>query len=103
MRHLLHVKLAALLIIGAAGPALALPSCGDGQRKLQEVSALRFQARQEARIGDRDRVCDTLDEIGDRVADARDDFEDCGASVAAIDLRSESRALRAAKAVNRCN
>jgi hypothetical protein len=103
MRHLLHVKLAALLVIGAAGPALALPSCGEGQRKLQEVSALRFQARQEARIGDRDRVCDTLDEIGDRVADARDDFEDCGASVAAIDLRSESRALRAAKAVNRCN
>ncbi|MBX9932413.1 MAG: hypothetical protein K2Y56_12875 [Methylobacterium sp.] len=103
MRNLLHAKLAAILILSAASPAFALPTCGEGQRKLEEVSALRFQARQESRIGDRDRVCDTLDEIGDRVGDARDEFEDCGATMAAIDLRSESRALRAAKAVNRCN
>lgn len=64
---------------------------------------MRFQARQEARFGNHDRVCDTLDEVGDRYNEARDAFEDCGAGVIAIDLRSELRALRAAKRVNRCD
>ena len=103
MRTLYRSPLAILLLIAAAGPSLALPFCVEGQRKVDEANALRFQARQDARIGDRSRVCDTLDEVGDRYADARDAFEDCGAGVVAIDLRSEARALRVAKAVNRCD
>ncbi len=55
------------------------------------------------RLGDRDRVCDTLDEIGDRYNDARDAFEDCGEGVIAIDLRDELRQLRIAKKINRCD
>ncbi|GJE28821.1 hypothetical protein LKMONMHP_3695 [Methylobacterium organophilum] len=84
-------------------PAQALPSCVEGQRRLQEASALRFQARQEARLGNHDRVCDTLDEVGDRYHDAQGDFEDCGQDIVSIDLRSELRALRVAKRVNRCD
>ena len=95
--------LAVVFLISAMGPSYALPSCVEGQRKVDEASALRFQARQEARIGDRGRVCDTLDEVGDRYAEARDAFEECGADVVAIELRSESRALRVAKALNRCD
>lgn len=102
-----HAPLTALLTTGlaltVAGAAIAAPACIDGRRKLDEANALRFQAREEARIGNHDRVCDTLDEIGDRYADARDAFEDCGAGTFAIDLRSESRNLRMAKKVNRCD
>ncbi|WP_264049801.1 hypothetical protein [Methylobacterium flocculans] len=103
MRHSLRLSLAASLALGLAAPALAAPACLDAQRKVDEASALRNQFRQEARLGNRDRACDILDEIGDRYADAHDAFEDCGAGAVAIDLRSESRALRAAKAVNRCD
>jgi len=102
-----HTRLAPLLAAGlaltAAGSAVAAPGCFEGRRKIEEANALRFQAREEARIGNHDRVCDTLDEIGDRYADARDAFEDCGAGALAIDLRSESRNLRIAKMVNRCD
>lgn len=87
----------------AASPALALPGCLDAQRKVDEANALRFQARQEARLGSHDRVCDTLDEVGDRYNEARDAFDDCGAGVVAIDLRSELRNLRVAKKINRCD
>jgi hypothetical protein len=83
--------------------ALALPACLEAQRKVDEANALRFQARQEARLGDHDRVCDTLDEVGDRYDDARDAFERCGEGVVAIDLRSELRGLRIAKKINRCD
>lgn len=103
MRHSLRLSLAAGLALSLAAPALAAPACLDAQRKVDEASALRNQFRQEARLGNHDRACDILDEIGDRYADARDDFEDCGAGVVAIDLRSESRALRNAKTVNRCD
>ena len=48
-------------------------------------------------------VCDTLDEIGDRYHEAQDAFEDCGADIVSIDLRSELRSLRVAKHVNRCD
>jgi hypothetical protein len=75
----------------------------DGERKLQEASALRYQARQEARLGNHDRVCDTLDEVGDRYHDAQGAFEDCGSDIASIDIRSELRNLRLAKRVNRCD
>ena len=51
--------------------ALALPACLEAQRKVDEANALRLQARQEMRLGDHDRVCDTLDEVGDRYDDAR--------------------------------
>ncbi|WP_082503916.1 hypothetical protein [Methylobacterium sp. Leaf117] len=102
MRHPLRLTLGTMLLISLAAPALAAPACLDAQRKVDEANALRFQFRQEARLGNHDRACDTLDEIGDRYADARDAFEDCGAGVVAIDLRSESRALRAAKAAHRC-
>ena len=95
--------LAGLSLLACAAPASALPSCLEAQRKVDEATALRYQARQEARIGNHDRVCDTLDEVGDRYNDARDAFEDCGAGVIAIDLRSELRALRVAKRVNRCD
>jgi hypothetical protein len=104
MRHTRFAPLlAAGLALTAAGSAVAAPACFEGRRKIEEANALRFQAREEARIGNHDRVCDTLDEIGDRYADARDAFEDCGAGALAIDLRSESRNLRIAKKVNRCD
>jgi hypothetical protein len=95
--------LAGLSLLACAAPASALPSCLEAQRKVDEATALRYHARQEARIGNHDRVCDTLDEVGDRYNDARDAFDDCGAGVIAIDLRSELRALRVAKRVNRCD
>ena len=104
MRHALFSPLLAIgLTVVAVVPALAAPACFEGQRKVEEANALRFRARQEARVGSHDRVCDTLDEIGDRYADARDAFEDCGAAVTAIDLRTEARNLRIAKKVNRCD
>lgn len=103
MRHLFSQSAVVLGLMLSALPALGQPACLSAQRKVDEAQALRFQARQEARIGDRDRVCETLDEVGDRYADARDAFEDCGAGLVAIDLRNESRALRVAKKVNRCD
>ena len=95
--------LAALGLLLSVGPAFAAPSCLEARAKVDEASALRYQARQEARLGNHDRVCDILDEIGDRYNDARDGFEDCGAGVVAIDLRTELRNLRIAKRVNRCD
>jgi len=92
--------LAGLALTSAAS---ALPSCIEAQRKVDEANALRFQARQEARLGNHDRVCDTLDEVGDRYDDARDAFERCGEGVVAVDLRSELRGLRIAKKINRCD
>ena len=92
--------LAGLALTSAAS---ALPSRIEAQRKVDEANALRFQARQEARLGNHDRVCDTLDEVGDRYDDARDAFERCGEGVVAIDLRSELRGLRIAKKINRCD
>lgn len=83
--------------------ALALPACLEAQRKVDEATALRVQAREAMRLGDHDRVCDTLDEVGDRYDDARDAFEACGEGVVAIDLRRESRGLRTAKSINRCD
>lgn len=83
--------------------ALALPACLEAQRKVDEAKALRFRARQEMRLGDHDRVCDTLAEVGDRYDDARDAFEACGEGLVAIDLRRESRGLRLAKSINRCD
>jgi hypothetical protein len=103
MRHTLRLSLAAGLALSLAAPALAAPACLDAQRKVDEANALRNQFRQEARLGNHDRACDTLDEIGDRYTDAQDAFEDCGAGAIAIDLRSETRALRHAKSVNRCD
>lgn len=104
MRHTVLAGLAASLIgVTLASSALAAPGCLDARRKIQEASALRYQARQEARLGNHDRVCDTLDEIGDRYHEAQDAFEDCGADIVAIDLRSELRDLRVAKRVNRCD
>ena len=102
MRHAIVSVLVASSVALSAVPASAFSSCGEGQRKVQEASALRFQARQEVRLGDRDRVCDTLDEVGDRYHDAQDAFRDCGQDIVAIDLRSELRNLRIAKRVNRC-
>ncbi len=58
-------------------------------------------ARHAAR--DHDRVCDNLDEIGDRYNDARDAFDECGEGVVAIDLRGELRQLLIAKKINRCD
>lgn len=104
MRSTVLTGLAALLLgTSLATSALAAPGCLDGRRKVQEAGALRFQARQEARLGNRDRVCDTLDEVGDRYHEAQDAFEDCGADIVAIDLRSELRDLRLAKRLNRCD
>lgn len=101
--NFLSVGLAACGLLLTAEAALSAPACIEARRKVDEAVALRFQARQEARIGNHDRVCDTLDEVGDRYNDARDAFEDCGAGVVAIDLRSELRNLRVAKRVNRCD
>ena len=104
MRSTVLVGLTAVLVsAGIATSAAAAPGCLDGRRKVQEASALRYQANQEARLGNRDRVCDTLDEVGDRYHEAQDAFEDCGADVVAIDLRSELRDLRVAKRLNRCD
>ena len=102
-RTLPAALLAASFALAAIAPAHAVPACIEGQRKVEEASALRFQARQDARLGDHDRVCDTLDEVGDRFHDAQDAFRDCGADVVAIDLTSELRTLRVAKRVNRCD
>lgn len=93
----------AFSLLALTSSALALPACLEAQRKVDEANALRFQARQEARLGNHDRVCDTLDEVGDRYDDARDAFERCGEGVVAIDLRSELRGLRIAKKINRCD
>ncbi|WP_232629763.1 hypothetical protein [Methylobacterium sp. Leaf118] len=104
MRSTVLSGLAALLLgTSVASAALAAPGCLDGRRKVQEASALRYQARQEARLGNHDRVCDTLDEVGDRYHEAQDAFEDCGADIVAIDLRTELRDLRLAKRLNRCD
>ncbi len=104
MRHtILSAALAAILGAICAVPASAFPSCSEGARKVEEASALRYQARQEARLGNHDRVCETLDEVGDRYHDAQGAFEDCGSAVTAIDIRSELRNLRLAKRVNRCD
>lgn len=103
MRQPLPAAIAALGLALSAQAALAAPACIEARRKVDEATALRYQARQEARLGDHDRVCDTLDEVGDRYNDARDAFDDCGAGVVAIDLRSELRALRVAKRINRCD
>lgn len=104
MRSTVLSGLAALLLgTSLASAALAAPGCLDGRRKVQEASALRYQARQEARLGNHDRVCDTLDEVGDRYHEAQDAFEDCGADIVAIDLRTELRDLRLAKRLNRCD
>jgi hypothetical protein len=107
MRHSRATLVAGLfgLVAGslAATSTLAAPSCIEARKKVDEAEALRFQARQDMRLGDRDRVCDTLDEIGDRYNDARDAFDDCGEGVVAIDLRNELRRLRIAKKINRCD
>ncbi len=103
MKQSLPAAFAVLGLALTAQTALAAPACIEARRKVDEAAALRYQARQEARLGDHDRVCDTLDEVGDRYNDARDAFDDCGAGVVAIDLRSELRALRVAKRINRCD
>lgn len=103
MRQIPFAAVAALGLALSAQTALAAPACIEARRKVDEAAALRYQARQEARLGDHDRVCDTLDEVGDRYNEARDAFDDCGAGVVAIDLRSELRALRVAKRINRCD
>lgn len=88
----------------AAAPAFAQPACTvEAGRKVAEAGALRVQARQEARYGDRDRTCDALDEAGDRYGDARDVLEDCGLTVTAIELRSPLRAVRELKRFYRCD
>lgn len=87
----------ALAVIATAitGPALAAPACTvEAGRKVAEAGALRYQARQEAIAGNRDRTCDALDEAGDRYGDARDTLDDCGFTVSAIELRTELRAVR---------
>ncbi|WP_018262571.1 hypothetical protein [Methylobacterium sp. WSM2598] len=102
LRPALFPLTAALLV--AAGSALAQPAtCAPAHRKLQEADALRFQARQEARIGDRDRVCDALGDIEDRYEDAQDRFEACGAGLASIDLRGALRSVRLEKRAFRCD
>lgn len=104
MRSTVLAGLTAVLVgASIATSAVAAPGCLDGRRKVEEAGALRYQARQEARLGNHDRVCDTLDEVGDRYHEAQDAFEDCGADVVSIDLRSELRDLRVAKRLNRCD
>jgi hypothetical protein len=92
---------AALLLF--AGPALAQPACIGAQRKIDEAGALRFQARQDARLGDRDRVCDNLGDAEDRYEDARDRLDDCGLGVASVDLKSALRSVRQEKRFFRCD
>lgn len=92
---------AALVLL--AGPALAQPACPGAQRKIDEAGALRFQARQDARIGDRDRVCDNLGDAEDRYEDARDRLEECGLDVASVDLKSALRSVRQEKRFFRCD
>ncbi len=98
----LRPALAAILIL-AAGTAFAQPVCPGAQRKLDEAAALRFQARQDARTGDRDRVCDNLGDAEDRYDEARDAFDDCGLGVASIDIKSAQRSLRSEKRFFRCD
>lgn len=88
--------------LGAALPALAQATCAEAERKVVEAGALRFQAREEARAGDRGRVCETLDEAGDRYDDAKDLFDACGRTVTAIELRGASRNLDGLKRMNGC-
>lgn len=94
--------LLAALAAAAALPALAQPACIEAERKMVEAGALRVQAREEARLGDRARVCETLDEVGDRYDDAKGLFEDCGRTVTAIEIRGSERNLDGLKRVNGC-
>ncbi|MEH3147215.1 MAG: hypothetical protein PGN34_18095 [Methylobacterium frigidaeris] len=94
---------ATVVLVVAAGAAVAQPVCVGAQRKLDEAAALRFQARQDARAGDRDRVCDNLGDAEDRYDEARDAFEDCGLGVASIDLKSALRSIRGEKRFFRCD
>ena len=71
--------------------------------KIDEAGALRFQARQDARLGDRDRVCDNLGDAEDRYEDARDRLDECGLRVASIDLKSALRSVRQEKRFFRCD
>lgn len=95
--------LAALGLLLSTGAAPAASPCLEAQSRVDEATALRHRARQELRLGNRDRVCDILDEAGDRYGDARDAFEDCAAGAIAIDLRGELRSLRLAKQINGCD
>lgn len=100
-----HLVLAALLgvtTLNFALPALAQSACAEAERKMVEAGALRYQAREEARAGDRGRVCETLDEAGDRYDDAKDLFDDCGRTVTAIELRGATRNLDGLKRMNGC-
>lgn len=83
-------------------PALAQPACIEAERKMVEAGALRVQAREEAGIGGRGRVCEILDEVGDRYDDAKGLFEDCGRTVTAIEIRSSERNLDGLKRMNGC-
>lgn len=96
-------SLTAALAATAAAPSLAQPACVRAQRKLDEAAAFRFQARQDARIGDRDRVCDALGDAEDRYEDARDRFDECGLGLAAIDLLGALRSVRLEKRSFRCD
>ena len=97
------VPLIAAAVLGAAAlPALAQTVCPDAERKMVEAGALRFQAREEARSGRQDRVCDNLDDAGDRYEDAKDLFEECGRTVTAIELRGAQRNLDGLKRLNGC-
>jgi hypothetical protein len=102
-RHLAFGLLGIVAGTSLATSAFARPACIEAKQKVEEAAALRFQVRQDMRLGDHGRVCHTLDEIGDRYNDARDAFDDCGEGVVAIDLRSELRQLRIAKKINRCD
>ncbi|WP_375455170.1 hypothetical protein [uncultured Methylobacterium sp.] len=95
--------LATLGLLFCIGSASAAPSCLEAQSTVDAATALRHQARREFRRGNHDRACDILDEVGDRYGEARDAFADCAAGVIAIDLRTELRALRIAKHVDRCD
>ena len=103
MKRFVFARFVLLNFVLSIGPAFAVPSCLEARIKVDEALALRRQARQEAQVGNHDRACEILDAIGDRYDDAREAFDDCGAGVIAIDLRSELRNLRIAKHVNRCD
>lgn len=95
--------LGAALLLATAGTALAQPSaCFEAERRIAEAGALRVQARQDANVGERGRVCTTLDEAGDRYDDAQDLFEECGRTVAAIGLRAAHRDIDGLKRFNAC-